>query len=195
MEDLTRLNTQNLNIRLLAWEKKHESGNWADVLRRKAGIPKSRAREILEGAEPSAEEREAIVEGFGIEEEALGSARLMGMSEEEVLAKNVGHLISSLPKGEQGKMAATLGAAQESVSRWKKGEKPPKQKYVKQIMRYLGLSLDLDLRVTPLFLSLRPVGQFSQRAWLRKQVEELPAEDLSKLFPALEKLLKNDEDH
>jgi transcriptional regulator with XRE-family HTH domain len=194
MKDLRDLHTQNLNIRCLVWSKAPEPGRWAGVLRRKAGIPEKRAREILNGAEPSAEERAAIVEGFEVEEDTLGSARLLGMSEEEVLAENVKYLIRSLPKGEQRKMAAALGTAQESVSRWKKGGKPPKQKNVEQISRYLRLSLDLDLRVTPLFLSLQPVGHFAQRAWLQKKLEELPAEDLSKLFPALEKLLSGHEE-
>jgi transcriptional regulator with XRE-family HTH domain len=102
---------------------------------------------------------------------------------------NVSYLMRALPQGEQKKMAAEIGVAEETVSRWAKGKVPPNSGNVKDILRYLRIQYVPDFSEAPLFLSLQPVGQYAQRDWLKKRLEALPAQELGRLFPALEKLL------
>ena len=196
MDDLADLPTENLNIRYLAW--KDTKGNpdpvkWVSVLRKKAGLPDREARAILAGSPLSNKDRDAIVEGFGIDRDELGTARLFGLSSDEILKENIRYLIRSLPKGGKKALAGALQVKKESVSRWASGKNPPSAQNIQQIAQYLSLDSNINLREVPLFLSFRPVGHYAQREWVQKQVASLPAEELSKLFPALERLLDHHE--
>lgn len=195
MNELTVLTVESVNIRFLAWKEDADPANWASVLLRKASLTQKRAKELLSGHPPTAEERAALIEGFDVEAEAFGAARLFGCSREEVFDENIRYLFSGLPQGEKKRMSEALDVTEETVSRWSTRRTSPSANNISRILRYLGLDPTLDLGDVPLFLSLSPIGQFAQRRWLQKRLNELSSTKLSKFFPALEKLFGNDENH
>jgi transcriptional regulator with XRE-family HTH domain len=178
----------------LAWKEESNPDRWVNLLRKKAGLTEKAAKATLDGAQLTGKDRAAIIEGFGIDGDELGTARLFGLSSEEILIENIRYLINSLPKGEKQTMAGAVQVAKESVSRWATGKNPPSPQNIQQILQYLKLDPGVNLYEVPLFLSLRPIGHFAQREWLQKQVASLPSEELSKLFPALEKMFDHHED-
>ena len=200
MDDLAGLSTENLNIRYLVWKVDPDPGGWVSVLHTKASFTKQRARQVLEGDPLSDRERFAILEGFDADADSFGSAKLMGMSNQEIVSCNMVYLIGELPQGEQKKMAKYLGVTAETVSRWSNRNWLKERKNYNKIMQnakriaeYLGVKPRFDLSITPLFLSLIPVGQFAQRNWLRRRIEKLSADELADLFPAFERLFNNRE--
>lgn len=194
MDDLSRLPTENLNIRYLAWKEDANPEKWIGILRRKASLTEKEAKMILAGLQMTNEIRKAIIEGFNIDGDELGTARLFGLPNNEILKENIRYLIDSLPKGEKQKLAKTADVTKETVSRWAKCDKPPTSKNLSKITQYFKIERGESIDSVPLFLSLRPTGHFAQREWLKNQVTSLPAEELSRLFPALEKILDHHED-
>jgi len=192
MEDLKRLNIENLNIRYLAWRENPDPVMWGKVLVKKASIKESRALDILKGAQPIDEEREALSEGFNINKDELSTARLLELSGEEVLKKNIKYLLNNLPHGERKIMSQALNVSQETISRWSKSGVTNKTRPAK-ILHYLGLDPTIDLSFEPLFLSFFPVGKFAQKSWIQKRLDAISSSELSKLFPALQKLLNGHE--
>jgi hypothetical protein len=202
MDDFDALATENLNIRYLAWGLDPDSNGWSVLLQKECSLEKRRAWKILNGETLTSEERMAVVEGFGVDRDIFSTAKLMGMSDEEIVQNNMVYLIRNLPQGEQKKMAQAMSKAPETVSRWSKidnlkGRKNQNQLYenLKEVAHYLGLKPRIDLSKTPLFLCLQPVGQFAQRDWLRKRIDELSPEELTDLFPAFIRLLQNRENY
>lgn len=192
MSDLLDLPVENLNTRFLVWKKDRNPDNWTRVLLKKTSIRHDRAKEILAGSHIAAHELKAIVEGFGETEEELRTVRLLGFSSKTVLMENLQYLIGTLPRGEEKEMANAIGVSKETVSRWARGKSSISAGNIKKVLRYLGLDTGIDLKTVPLFLTLIPVGQFAQRRWLLDRLQNLPASDLSKLFPALERLLDHE---
>jgi len=108
----------------------------------------------------------------------------------DVLAENLRFLIDGLEHGKKGDLAAYMGVNRGTLSAWL-GGKRPKDQNLQKICDYFGLPASIDLSRDALFLSLYPVSEIEQRAWLHQQVDDLPGDALRELFPALRKLLTN----
>lgn len=188
MDDLAGLSIENLNIRYLVWKENPEPDKWVSVLHKKAGLPDKEAKAILTGSQLSKKNRDAIIEGFHIDGDIFSTARLFGLSSAEIQKENIKYLINSLPQGEKQKLAKAVKVTSESVSRWSSGKNPASHPKVQQLLQYFCLNSNMILSEAPLFLSLRPIGYYAQKEWLQKQVASLPADELTKLFPALEKM-------
>lgn len=184
---MAALNTENLNVRYLAWKVKPDPMKWPDVLRKKASFSKERAMAVISGDSIRPEERKALTEGFSVNLEDLTTSRLLGLSRRDIRRENFKYLIRGLPQGGRKRLAEAIQVAQETISRW--GKKPPNARNASLIMRYLELDTTIDLGEVPVFLSLRPIGQFAQRRWLKERLEEISPQELSQLFPALKRLL------
>lgn len=107
-----------------------------------------------------------------------------------VLRANLRYLLAELPHGSKQVLAHELGVHGSTLSRWLQGGQRPSQKNMDAIKAYCQLPAGVDLRKDPLFLSLTPLSQQQQRAWLIQRIEQLDAETLHRLFPALERLLR-----
>jgi DNA-binding XRE family transcriptional regulator len=190
MDNFDSLNTENINVRLLLWQKCRDSSSWASLLLKFASIDFERAEAVLHGTPIGQEERASIIEGFGVDPEPFVSSRLLGMSEAEILLANIQALMQALPSKGKKMMAATIGVAPETISHWSNGSKQPATKNQEKILEYFLLPKSVDLQKTPLFLSITPFGRFSQKERLTQMLEKLSPEELNNLFPALEKLLR-----
>jgi hypothetical protein len=62
-----------------------------------------------------------------------------------------------------------------------------------RLLRHFGLDPELDLAKEPIFLSMVPVGAHLQKAWLLERVKEMPAEEIAKVFPAVQRIFGKDE--
>jgi transcriptional regulator with XRE-family HTH domain len=188
MDNFKDLRTETLYIRYLLWKEDADPSRWAIILRKKTTIPETRAKDILGGASLSGDEREAICEGFSIGLETLLHDETFGMDGFELARENIKFLVGRLPHGEGKKMAQALGVSKETISRWKNNGVTNKIRPDK-ILKYLGLDPRININTDPLFLSLNPVGKFAIKKWLMDQLESISSDELSKLFPALKKLL------
>jgi hypothetical protein len=194
MDDLKGLASENLNIRYLAWKVDSDPVKWAAILYKKAGIMEKRAKTILDGEQPTHEERVALAAGFDIGMDELSTPGFFGLPNKEIIKENIKYLMAGFPQGERKKMAEALHVTQETVSRWHKtgttnSNRPP------EILRYLGLDPTIELDKILLFLSFQPIGKYAQKRWILKRLDELSPSELSKLFPALQKLFGHHEDH
>jgi transcriptional regulator with XRE-family HTH domain len=194
MNDLDDLPVENLNIRYLVWKENPDPTRWPELLRKNVSFTIQRANSVLRGSKLTSKERAAVVEGFNVEEEAFVTSRLFGMSTTDLLMMNLKHLMKEIPRGSRKKMAKELGVTPESVSRWSTSQNPPSTNNMALLLKYFQLDSSLNLNETPYFLSLSPVGHFSQKRWLKERIDKISAPELSKLFPALEKLLGHNED-
>ena len=190
MNDLADLKPENLNVRYLAWTINKKSHSWVNVLKKKAGIPETRARAILRGAPLTNSERIAIAEGFSVVLDDLVSDGLFGFHGPELYRENIKFLVCQLPHGEGQKMAQYIPVTKKTVSEWKKTGITAKAKPSK-ILQYLGLDMGIDLYNIPLFLSLDPIGKFEIKNWIIDHLNNISSDELIRLFPALKKLLSH----
>ena len=162
-------------------------------LSRKA-LSLTRAIGVLHGAEPTPAEVAALVDVTGFEKEELLSVPLY-TRELPLLAQNLRHLVESIPHGQGRDAAARIGITESQLSRWRKwgDERKPHRTNVRNLLKFHGMDPDLDLDNMPVFLSMEPISGYSQKAWLSSRVQEMSAAEVAKLYPALRKLLRNDE--
>jgi hypothetical protein len=193
--DVDHLNNKALNTRLLLWQKTSDAWNWAGYLKSRIGVSLQRAQQILQGDNPDNGEWEQICAAFDVDNEEYSVAKLPGLDGREILMNNVAHLLRTLPQGGQQKLAEGLTVREETVSRWSSRARPPDRSNILKLLNHFELPADLDLTTVPLFLTLEPLGGYERRAWLHEAVDRLPDADLNRLFPALEKLLRRDENH
>jgi transcriptional regulator with XRE-family HTH domain len=178
------------NLRYLLWQRNIPKDQWAECLKEWIGCDRYRADALLTGTRrPSSEEQNKIARITEVSEEDLRLTRLL--TAEEILRGNVQYLLNSLERGKQKTLARYTGASEVTVSRWHTGAQlPTKGEYLDGLRRYFGLPADIDLKDEPLFLSLSPIGDKQRREWLCAQIHQLRPETLRRLFPALERLLR-----
>ena len=196
MENLEQLDVFTRNLRWLASKRQPDPAHWAMTvvgMTRKT-ISRDRALALLEGdserKDPTMREVDVISSMAGIEKEELQSVPLYEQGT-SILRENLTYLIDTMPKGQKEVAAKTIGITPSQFSRWKTMEGAPRKKNLSQLLKVHGLDQDIDLTSVPLFLSMVPLSAYSKKKWVQSRLAELPASEVSKLYPAFEKLLKH----
>jgi hypothetical protein len=178
------------NLRYILWSSKNlERSDWATTLAGWAKCDIQRAKELLRGANPSAEEQERIAAAVERSESDLRHSRLIEDEGVNILRTNVLHLLESLGHGEQGQLAKAIGVDEDTVTSWKSGQ-GIRSKNLIALSAYFGLKSNVDLRTNPIFLELTPFGDMARRKRLQSHIDQLEPDSLQDLFPALERLLR-----
>lgn len=180
------------NLRFLLWQEKIPNAKWVTHLAGWLGCKKYHAETILKTGELSSEEQKIIESKLGISEEELAYSSFLENSKIDILETNIVFLLDDLDTT-QKEMAAKIGVSANTISRWYKREFMPDSKKLKDILRFFGLPESIDLKKDPLFLSIEPVPLNSRKKWLHQRVDKMSAETLRDLYPALKRLLEDDE--
>jgi transcriptional regulator with XRE-family HTH domain len=177
------------NLRYLLWKRGTRHAIWVSWLGERTRLPEERVAALLAGADPEPQELEACAKVLGVPEEDLRFGSLLEDSGTDVMKENLRHLVSEEGRGSKKALAAAMDVHPTTVSRWLSGDQRPPVVARRGLCRYFGLQPDTDLTHVPLFLDPRPLGDRSRREWVRKRMEQISAEDLMALYPALERLL------
>lgn len=197
MTDLDGISQLALNLRWIVRQVERRPELWASrlsLMTRKT-IGRSRALGLLLGAEAEADELGVFQDVTGHDLEELVSAPLYSR-DLPLFARNLRHLVEAIPYG-QAKVAATrIGITDGQLSRWKKwgDQKKPHSINLRKLLKFHGMDPDLDLEEVPIFLSMEPLSGYAQKEWVSSRVQEMPASEVAKIYPALKKLLRYDEE-
>lgn len=129
------------------------------------------------------------------ERQAIQAEDLLEVCKIDIYAENVRFLLALVEQSSQGtkkKLAEELGLATSSISKWMSGKHQPNRPNAIAMCQYFCPYHSCDLDNVPLFLSPSPVDAMTQRAWLIERVKAVGDRTLQKLFPALEKLFRED---
>ncbi len=191
---ITDVNQCCLNLRWLMRQRCADSSLWAVELNRltRTYLGFSRATGLLQGADAKPEEIRLLSELFKIEQEELVSVPLY-TRDSSVFRENLSYLLSSIPHGQKETVAKAIGITAPQFSRWSNGEIQPRKKNLRLLLKLHGIDPDLDLTTVPLFLALDPLSGFDQRQWIANRVQDLPAAEIARIYPALRKLLRYDD--
>ncbi len=129
----------------------------------------------------------SLAEATGREMEELVFKSLV--DQENILQQNIDCLFAGLDHGQRNEFAKSLDVDVSTISRWRRGKLKPSSDRIRALHSRFGLSHDVDLQSTPLFLSPFPVSQSQRRDWLKRQIDQLSLRELNELFPALQRLL------
>ncbi len=188
------MNNLAKNIRYLLLVKEIKPADWPKVLASTLQCEEARAQALLAGEPVALTPRESErLQVFmqGKLDELRKSELWRNKGEEVILTLNLAFLLGSLPHGEKKKFAEKVGVDATTLSRWKKGSQQPTKKKVAAILDYFNLPGSTDLKGDPIFFSTSPKGEGDSKRWLHERIDQLDAENLKALFPALERLLKH----
>lgn len=130
---------------------------------------------------------ETLVRKTNVNETDLTGGSLCPIA--KILPSNIDYLFAGLDHGQRNEFAKSLGVDVSTISRWRRGKLKPSADRIRDLHSCFGLSHDVDLQSTPLFLSPFPVSQSQRRDWLKRRIDELTLLELNELFPALRRLL------
>jgi transcriptional regulator with XRE-family HTH domain len=194
MRGISDVNQCCLNLRWLVRQRCPDPTRWGmelgKITRNYLGY--NRALGLLMGADPNPDEIRMLAEVFKVEPEELVAVPLY-TRESTILQLNLTYLAEVIPHGQKDKMAKVIGVTPPQISRWASGEVKPHKKNLRLLLKLHGIDPDLDLTKIPLFLSLDPLSGFDQRSWIASRVQDLPAAEIAKIYPALRKLLRYDD--
>ena len=186
----------SLNTRFLLWRQGVAPADWPAWLCRRAGYAWSRPdresapRRVLTGGELADDEVEELAAAFAIPPEELRLNDLLLESGTDILFENIRHLVGGMERGGKKRLAIDIGVDPTTVSRWLAGTSRPPNPTLRQLASYFGLPTHTDLASWPSFLSPDPVSITERKEWLMDRINSLEADDLGKLYPALQKLLE-----
>lgn len=180
-----------LNVRFLLWKKGVARAGWVSKLEALLGWTEDAAERFLTGETGALGDKDlkALARFGGVAESDLTSKDLLAAAKLDLFHENISFLIDLLPHGEKKRFAETLGVDATTISRWKNGAQHPTKRKLIVVLRYFGLPDGTDLATLPVFLIPTPIGTAEMRSWLHERIEQLSAEVLRGLFPALGKLL------
>ena len=195
--DLDGISQLALNLRWIVRQAERRPELWVSrlsLMTRKT-IGRSRALGLLLGAEAEPDEVRVLEDVTGHEREELISVPLYSR-DLPLFAHNLRHLVEAIPHGQAKVAAARIGITEGQLSRWKKwGEgKKPHSTNLRKLLKFHGMDSDLDLEEVPIFLSMEPLSGYAQKEWVSSRVQEMPASEVAKIYPALKKLLRYDEE-
>lgn len=175
-------------------ERCHDPTSWGTELSKltRNYLGYSRALGLLMGADPNPDETQMLAEQFRLDPEELVTVPLY-TRDATILQLNIRYLVDAIPHGQKDKMAKAIGVTPPQISRWASGEIKPHKRNIGQLLKLHGIDQDIDLTSIPLFLSLEPLSGFDQRYWVANRVQDLPAAEIAKIYPALRKLLRYDD--
>jgi hypothetical protein len=194
MTDLSGLSQFTLNLRWLVARKEPDPLRWASALSgmTRGFLAPDRASALLVGAPATPAEVRGIAEVSGRDDEELLSVPLFG-GKDDVFRENLRYLLNALPQGSAKDAAQTLKVSASQLSRWKTGTGTPRPANVRNLLRFHGIDPDIDLSSVPLFLSMEPVGGFAQKQWVMCRLQEMPSDEVAKIFPALRRMVRYNE--
>lgn len=184
-----------LNLRWLARLRDPAPETWAQRLveMTRDYLTTKRATELLRGAVPTEKEIALIAEITGHEPEQLTQSPIYGDAS-SVRRENIRFLLAALKhrKGEGRLAAKEMGISPSQLSRWRKQVEKPRLKNIKALLRFLGIDTETDLDRVPLFLALEPLSGHEQKRWILRRVQETSNDEISRLYPALRKMFRED---
>ena len=176
------------NLAFELWRRQVARERWIQYLAAWLGCHTNRALALLQGATPSSDEIQRLVDVTDYPEEEL---RYVDFTQRvSILRENLCYLVDIPKKGVKKELSDSLDIQPATLSRWLAGKQRPAQKYREVIKAHFGVSTQIDLERDPLFLSIYPLHEAGQRTWLHDRINAMDAETLRELFPALEKLLR-----
>lgn len=186
-----------LNLRWLMRKRFADPSIWAVELNKltRTYLGFSRACGLLLGPEAKRETPEEIrllAEVFKVESEELVSVPLY-TRDSSIFRENISYLVESIPHGQKETVAKAIGITAPQFSRWASGEIKPRKANLRKLLKLHGIDQDLDLTSIPVFLAMEPLSGFDQRRWVANRVQDLPAAEIAKIYPALRKLLRYDD--
>lgn len=197
MAEFRDLPQMALNLRWILKSSGKRPDRWPEELVRltRNTIRHSRAIALLLGAEPSPDEVQLLGDVAGFDGEELVTAPLY-TRDHSLLAQNLRHLVEAIPHGQGKEAARKIGITEGQLSRWKKwgDQKKPHRTNLRNLLKFHGMDPDVDLEEEPVFLSMEPLSGYAQKEWVSSRVQEMPASEVAKIYPALKKLLRYDED-
>lgn len=185
----------SMNVRCLLWRKGVPRSGWLAELARRTGLPRARINSFLNGDTDDAalEQHEvamlAEIVGLGEEADHLRHAGY-ALDDCDVLSENLRYLLNSLGRGGKKALAGDLGVDPTTLSRWLNGSFVPQTSTLRQLVSNFGLPPNTDLEEDPIFLSAEPISATERRSWLHGRIEDLQADELRALYPALRRLLE-----
>jgi|GEM_PF-1083438 len=198
MTELVHLNPFTLNLRWILKLRGARPDDWAKELvgltRKRIGF--SRAVTLLSGAEPLPEEVNVLIDMTDFDREELITAPIY-TREQSLLGQNIRHLVEAIPHGQGKEAAGKIGITEGQLSRWKKWkeERKPHRTNLRKLLKFHGMDPDIDLEEVPVFLSMEPLSGYAQKEWVSTKVNEMPASEVAKIYPALKKLFRSDEEN
>jgi transcriptional regulator with XRE-family HTH domain len=176
------------NLRFLLWRKKVQAERWESTLGQWVNAGERSGAELLRGSEPTPSEIDLIADRFSLGDDELIFSDLLAESDTPILRENIGHLVVSLGHGGINTLAEILDVNRATIFAWRQGRQEPTATHRRELLRYFGLPLDLNLETEPLFLDERPIGEAATRHWLHARLDALDRTTLLALFPALQRL-------
>ena len=194
MSDLAKLPQFTLNLRWLLRQREADPSKWVEaaVVATRGFLQPKRAADLLHGDMPSGSELAVFAEVCGREREELVSVPLYG-GHADMFRENLRHLLKAIPQGSAGEAARVLKVSASQLSRWKTAVGNPRPANVRNLLRFHGIDPDTDLARVPLFLSMEPVGGFAQKQWVMCRLQEMPSDEVAKIFPALRRMVRYNE--
>lgn len=181
------------NVRYLLWKDPTIGADnrerWAEILAGRTGISVPDVETILDGTRTPTDEEivrlgEALV--LGGRDEGLRYALPIP---EHTLVENVSYLLDTLEAGDKTRLAASLGIAKTTISRWGKGSKP-RRGALQQLLQEFGLARDVDLTTDRIYLTFRPVTIQKRRERLKQLIDRVAGEKLEKVIAAVELMVR-----
>jgi hypothetical protein len=193
MDDFSSLSQFAMNLRWMMRAKDSDPSRWGGELTTlsRRFLKEARSLSLLAGQTPTPAEVAVIAEQSGRDAEELHSVPLYG-GKEQVRKENLRCLLDALPQGQSKVVAKKLGVAESQVSRWKGGT-GPRAKNIRNLLKLHGIDPDIDLETTPLFLSMEPVSAYTQKQWVLDRIQDMPSDEVAKIFPALRRIVRYDE--
>lgn len=183
-----------VNLRYLCWKQQKDRSQWpallASWLGGKAKVEMAIA--LLSDTQlPKPEQIEAIVRALNIDEQDLVFANLLDSDGVNLLKLNLKRLLCSPGKQSKGALAKEIGVSPATLSRWISGKQDPDSRAKHMIATLFGLRGEAALTTRPLFLSYLPVTYGEQVVWLNMCLNEISANELMDLFPALYRMFSS----
>lgn len=194
VRELSDLNQCCLNLRWMMRQRHQDPSMWPVELNKltRTYLGFSRSHGLLIGEDAKPDEIRVLAETFKVEAEELVSVPFY-TRDSSIFRENLRYLVDSIPHGQKETIAKAIGITPPQFSRWASGEIKPRTKNLKLLLKLHGIDQDLDLTSVPLFLAMEPLSGFAQRQWVANRVQDLPAAEISKIYPALRKLLRYDD--
>ena len=197
----------SINLCFLLWQKKVNREEWVPSLAKWMECDKFRVQEILGGDSPSKQELNSLMSTQNYDPDFVQELQFSNLLENKqtletqdpngfkIFSENVSFLLESLSDSENSKASKISKALDISITtfhRWRKKEQSPTGEKLERLKKYFRLLDDLDLVTNPIFLSLKPIGAIQQRKWLIERISKMDAKQVQELFPALEKILRDE---
>jgi transcriptional regulator with XRE-family HTH domain len=194
MDDFLSLPQITMNLRWMMRAKNSDPSQWAGELTKlsRSFLKDDRSLALLAGQNPTSAEVAVIAEQSGRDAEELHSVPLYG-GKEQVRKENLRYLLDALPQGQSKVVAKKLGVSDSQVSRWKSGTGIPRAKNIRNLLKLHGVDPDIDLEKIPLFLSIEPVSAYTQKQWVLDRIQDMPSDEVAKIFPALRRIVRYNE--